>query len=90
MTITTSRGQTFDVNWAWASHTKKQLRIELNDTRCIADIAADFDGLETISRKSDTEGDKLYEGYNRLTAVLQNTASGTVQLILEKAVTTNG
>lgn len=90
MTITTSRGQTFDVNWAWELRTKQQLQIELNDTRPIADIAADFDGLETISRKSDTEGDKLYEGYTKLTAVLQNTVSGTVQLILERAVNANG
>lgn len=84
MTITTSRGKTFDVNWAWASRTKNQLQIELNDTRPIADIAADFDGLETISRESDTEGDKLYEGYKRLVAVIQNLESGTTQLIFDK------
>ena len=87
MTITTSTGKTFDVNWAWAPRNTNRLRIEMHDTRTIKEIAEDFDGLESISRKSETEGDDVYMGYKKLTGVNQDTVKGTVQLTLERSET---
>lgn len=83
MTITTNRGKTFDVNWAWADD--ERLRIEYPDTRSIVDIAEDFEGLNRIDRKSEEEGDKVYTGYTRLTGLNRNTKKGTVLVTLERS-----
>lgn len=85
MTIWTNRGQTFDVNWAWPPRNTNRLMIEMKDSRSIEEIAQDFDGLVTISRKSETEGDAVYTGYDTLVSVIKDTAKGTVQLTLERS-----
>lgn len=85
MTITTNRGKTFDVNWAWANDDPDQLMIELKDTRPIEEIAHDFDGLTEIRRKSEEEGDDTYVGYNKLTGVTMNLKKGTTLLTLERS-----
>lgn len=88
MTITTNRGQEFDVNWAWA--VGGVLRIELPGIRKIGDIAEDFDGLVKIERESEEEGDDTYIGYDTLTGVTQNRQKGTTLLTLEKGGADNG
>lgn len=85
MTITTNRGKTFDVNWAWPPRNTNRLMIELKDTRPIAEIAEDFDGLETISRESETEGNAVYTGYSTLISIVKDTSKGTAQLTLERS-----
>lgn len=85
MTITTSRGQTFDVNWAWATAGKDQLMIELRDKRSVWEIAEDFDGLVKIERKSEEEGDATYTGYDVLMSVTRNRKNGTALLTLERS-----
>lgn len=85
MTITTSRGQTFNVNWAWAQEDENRLMIELPETRSIGEIAADFDGLEKIDRRSESEGDRVYEGYDALTRVIKDTDKGTALLTMERS-----
>lgn len=90
MTITTSRGMTLEVNWAFPPRGTDKLMIELPDTRPVADIATEFDGLSVIERKSDTEGDATYTGYTMLTGVVKNTKQGTALLTLEKAVDADG
>lgn len=82
MTITTSRGKTFDVNWAWADG--EMLRIELADQRNIAEIAEDFDGVERVERRDENEGDAVYEGYTMLTMVAKDMRKGTAQLNMIK------
>lgn len=89
MTITTSRGKTFNVEWAWADKSGI-LRMELKDERSAGEIIADFDGIETISRKSKEEGDATYSGYSALIGFNRNTEQGTVLLTLKKAVNNNG
>ena len=84
MTITTNTGKTFDVNWAWPPRNTNKLMIEMKDTRPIQEIAADFDGLESISRESETEGNAVYTGYGTLVGVIRDTMKGTVQLTLER------
>ena len=85
MRITTNRGKTFDVNYAFAPTSKGTCMMEILDNRPIAEVAADFDGLETISRESENEGNAVYTGYDTLVSVFRNTAKGTVQLTLERS-----
>lgn len=84
MTITTNRGKTFDVNWAWAMKDSNRLMIELPDKRSVSEIAEDFDGLTRIDRKSKEEGDKVYTGYTMLTRVIKDTEKGTALVTLER------
>ena len=83
MNVITNRGQTFDVNWAWAHD--GILMIELPDTRTVGEIAEDFDGLVKIERKSEEEGDMVYTGYDVLTKVIKDTGKGNVLLTLERS-----
>lgn len=86
MKIWTNRGQTFDVEWIWGPLLgTDQLMLEMEDSRSIEEIAQDFDGLETISRKSESEGDAVYTGYNTLVSVIRDTAKGTARLTLERS-----
>ena len=89
MQVTTNRGQTFNVNWAWETK-DGQLMIELPDERSIAEIAQDFDGLTMIERKSEEEGDRPYIGFNKLTSVIQDTDNGTALLSLKRSVNSDG
>ena len=89
MTITTNRGQTFNVNWAWAT-SDGRLMIELPDTRSIEEIAQDFDGLVKIERKSEYEGDATYIGYDMLTSVVMDSEKRTALLVLRKGVNSDG
>lgn len=82
MKITTTKGKTFDVNWAWADGAN--LRMEFIDDRSIEEIAADFDHIESFYRTSEEEGNMVYDGYQALIAVIKNQPSKTVQLILSK------
>lgn len=83
MQVSTNRGQTFDVNWAW-EHKNGPLMIELKEDRSIGEIADDFDGLVRIERKSEEEGDATYSGFDVLVSVTRNRKNGTVLLTLEK------
>ena len=60
--------------------------IELADSRTLAKIAADFDGLTTITKTDSTRPNvtETYEGFSNLIAIQQNTAAGTVRLTLER------
>ncbi len=75
MQITTSRGKTFDVRFiSTLIRIRKKLTIEIEDVRPLAEIAADFDGLETIE-KTETERDgvkTIYEGFTHLVSVTRN------------------
>lgn len=85
MTIMTNRGQTFDVNFAYAPTSKGRCMIELKDSRDVSEIAQDFEGLTKISRKSENEGDAVYEGYDVLVSVQRNIQDGTALLTLERS-----
>lgn len=85
MTIMTNRGQTFDVNFAYAPTSMGQCMIELKDSRGVSDIAQDFEGLEKISRKSENEGDAEYIGYDVLVSVQRDIKKGTALLTLERS-----
>lgn len=81
MTIMTSRGKTFTVDWMCDSFpTPGSARLQMRDDRPIHAIAADFEGLDHIRRNSETEGDMDFVGYTELTSVIRS--SGAVQLTL--------
>lgn len=84
MTLTTSKGRTFDVSWAWApENADGDLMIEYSDNRKISDIAEDWEGCSHIHRESETEGNKDYEGYTVL-RIIARQRSGSVQITLQK------
>ena len=76
MTITTSRGGTFEADWAAPGRTG--LHIRLDDPRPLSLIAADFDGVDRLS------GERGFDGPFLLTAVFRDPRSGRVTLTLGK------
>ena len=85
MKLKTSKGKTYEVDWIdVASLTSGQLFAQLRDERPLHEIAEEFDGLEWLERESDTQGDKKFEGFNRLIGLSRTAVNGAVQLILCK------
>lgn len=82
MTITTSKGKTYNVNWAWALASNGKCLIEMPDPRLLSEIAREFEGVERIERLSDTEGDMVWEGYTVLSSIRRSDRNGAVILEL--------
>lgn len=76
MTLTTSRGRTFNADYAAPGRTG--LHIRLDDPRPLAGIAADFDGVERL------EGDRGFDGPFALTSISRDPRTGRVTLTLGK------
>lgn len=88
MKIDTICGKTFDVRVICADlRSKNRVLIELEDDRPLAQIAADFDGIEGFSKHDENlEGVyETYEGYNHLVSIRRNAETGTVRLTLERS-----
>lgn len=84
MTLTTSKGKTFDVSWAWAPAGEDGgLMLEYEDGRKLSEIAADWEGCSRIHRESEEEGNADYDGYTVLRLVSRQ-KSGAVQITLNK------
>lgn len=88
MKIKTSRGNTFEVVFIGAMlRNGNRLLMEMVDDRAFSDIAADFDGLETITKTNAELPDvnEVYEGFTRLVSITRDTGrSGVVRLTLER------
>ena len=86
MTITTDKGKTFDVNFAWGPvrlNGEKRLMIELAaDARALSEICADFEYVQTFDRKDENEGDMTFTGYTDLVSASRDRSRGTVTLAL--------
>lgn len=86
MTITTDKGKTFDVNFAWGPvrlNGEQRLMIELaKDARALSEICADFEGVKTFERKDENEGDMTFTGYTDLVSAARDMSRGTVTLAL--------
>lgn len=87
MKLETSKGKTFDIRVICTSlRSPNKVLIELEDSRPLADIAAEFDGLDML-RAIETENVyQVYEGFSKLVGIQRNTDAGTVRLTLEKDV----
>ena len=87
MTVTTSRGKTFDVDWMWGPLSDSgELMLQYHDTRQMASIAKDFDGIDHFHRESETEGDIDFDGYTRIMSIVRvnNGAPDTIRITLSK------
>lgn len=88
MKIDTIGGKSFDIRVICADlRSKNRVLIELEDDRPLAQIAADFDGIEGFCKVEDgLEGVyETYEGYNRLVSIHRNAEAGAVRLTLERS-----
>ena len=84
MTLTTSKGKTFDIEWMWGPvGPSEDLMLEYADDRPLSKIAKDFEGCKSFHRESDTEGDMDWTGYTGLRSISRS-ARGKVQLTLYK------
>lgn len=85
MKLETNKGKTFDIKVICTSlRSPNKVLIELEDARQLADIAADFDGLDMI-QTYETEGVyQVYKGFNQLVGIQRSTEAGTVRLTLGK------
>lgn len=82
MTLTTSKGKTFDIEWMWGPVGQNEdLMLECADERPLSEIAADFEGCDSFYRESDTEGDMDWTGYTGLRSIVRS-GRGKVQLTL--------
>ena len=86
MTITTSSGKTFDINWMWSTNgAGNRLMIEMKDDRPMAEIAADFDGIQTFEKTGENKNVKeVYTGYTKLVCMSRDNFDGVIRLTLEK------
>ena len=80
-------GMTYEVEFiSTSTYGGNQIVIELEDSRLLSEIAADFEGREAIVR-SDTirpEITTTYAGYTELIEIRRNQANGSVRLTLKK------
>lgn len=87
MQITTNSGKTFDINWMWATNRfGNRLMIELVDNRAFSQIAADFEGVDTITKTDSKHPNvkEVYEGYTKLVGMSKENYEGVIRLTLEK------
>lgn len=72
MTVTTSRGKTFPVDWMWGPvGLFGELMLQLHDDRDLSAIAADFEHVGSFRRESAAEGDMTFEGYTAMRSILR-------------------
>lgn len=87
MQITTSKEKTFNIRFIGALlRNGNRMMIELEDARPLCEIAADFDGLSTITKTDDLKPGvkEVFEGFTQLVGIQRNKGNGTVLLTLEK------
>lgn len=88
MKIETSKGKNFNIEFICSPlRDGSKAIIEMEDARPLAEIAADFDGLESIKKEDQRRGKgvyEVYEGFSWLIAIQRDSSSGSVRLTLEK------
>lgn len=87
MKIKTSSGNIFDIRVICAGlRNKNTVLIEVYDDRPLAQIAADFDGLESFIRYDEGAAGihETYEGFSSLISMQRNAEAGTVRLMMER------
>ena len=82
MLLKTSNGYTYDIEWIDTVHTG-ELFMQMQSTQRLPEIANEFDGIEWLKREDENQGDKLFEGYSKLTMV-KRLAPDTVLLTFDR------
>ena len=88
MKIKTSGGKVFDINIICSDiRSKNRVLIELDDDRTLAEIAGDFDGLDSFQKYDEALDGvfETYEGFRHLVTIRRVTESGAVRLTLERS-----
>ena len=84
MKIVTSAGNEYIVEWIDMPVTdENQLLLKMQTGRPIAEIVAEFDGLEWIERYDENQGDKRFDGFTRL--VMVRIEKGKVMIAMERS-----
>lgn len=87
MELKTSRGETYEANWAGSLATSGKMVIELPGMHDIAAMKRDFDGLSSLHTSDPNEGERDYKGFKRLLAVELDPMRRTTTLTLDKGET---
>lgn len=85
MTLKTSKGNTYEIQWADVASKTGHLFIQMEDERKLSEIAAEFEELDWLKREDAHQGDKLFEGYSAL-KIIRQVEPGVVILTLDKNV----
>lgn len=83
--ITTSKGKTYEVDYAWGPLYDGSCGISIEDNRKLSVIADEFEGLTTIHLVDTDTGEYDFIGYDVLTEISR--AGSKVQMKLIQGVT---
>lgn len=91
MTLKTSKGNTYEINWMWGPvGAEAELMLEMSNINSpLSTLASEFEGVKKFERFSELEGDMVFEGYTELLAITRSyTRTGSkVQISLIKPYT---
>lgn len=82
MQLKTSKGKEYEIEWV-DNLPNGGVFLQMLDSRPLAMIAEEFDGLSWLERFDEDQGDKRFEGYNTLALVKRETG-GAVLLKIDK------
>ena len=68
--LTTSKGKTFDVDYAWAPAPDGSLHIQMRTDRRLHLIAKDLDACETITYEDPQAGELIFTGYTAVRQII--------------------
>lgn len=75
MTLTTSKGKTYEARYVdGPTLTSGTVLARIKETRALAVVAQEFDGLESFGRESENQGNKEWTGYSELRSIRRVTA----------------
>lgn len=84
-TLTTNKGLTYEVDYAWAPLLDGTCRIQMIDDRPLSVIAPEFEGLSSIHYSESSTGEYEYDGYDILSGiVLSDPTRHKVEITLSK------
>ncbi len=87
MKLKTSKGKTFEVDWVLSfSRDSSKVMIEYHDARPLAEIAADFDGLESFTHNERVGLGAWHtlKGFTELVGITRDAGTDYVRLTLYK------
>lgn len=85
MKTTTSKGKTFEASPALVSvRDKSRLMLDVMDERPLSQVAADFEGLETLTQRDTQDVEHVYRGYTEVAAASRNESDGSLRITLKK------
>ena len=85
MKTETSKGKTFEASTAFVSvRDSNRLMMDVMDMRAISEVAADFEGVETLTQEDAQHVEHVFRGFTVLAAASRNKSDGSVRITLEK------